>query len=271
MFCLFAFISTETIKISMTIRAGRRAYNANGYSDCNYHGYTKIKCLLAKDIAKNEYGSISPYETKNKDGIIIENLWQFAKVYKEIPQTRETFSRFDKRVVWDHPNEIHVDNNGKITPAYYAWRKKGMANKLAVRYPVGKGKNARAACLYALATKPDGSIDENEKLDYIQARKKIYVPEFCKSLQNEPDFIQLKNRYKNGEKLLIIEVDGPHQESLDYYKNKYGVGDDFFVDGTVEVNINNMKILLNDPKHPFGHGYCLAMELAGITDQVLAS
>jgi hypothetical protein len=144
-----------------------------------------------------------------------------------------------------------------------------MNNKLVVRYPVGKRKDARAACLYSLATHTDGSINENEKLDYIQGRKQIYVPEFCKSLQNEPDFIQLKQRYKNGEKLLIIEVDGPHQESLDYYKKTYGVSDDFFVNGTVEANVKNMKILLNDTKHPFGHGYCLAMELAGIADQVL--
>jgi hypothetical protein len=253
----------------MSIRAGRRAYKAQGYDDCHYPGYTKIKCLIMKDISKDEYGSISPYETKDKDGIIIENLWQFAKVYKEVPKTKESFSRFDKTVVWQHPKETHVDGNDKITPAYYAWRKKGMDNKLAVRYPVGKSREARASCLYALATQPDGSIDENEHLDYIQGRKKIYVPEFCKSLQNEPDFLQLKQRYQNGEKLVIIEVDGPHQESLDYYKTTYGVDDNFFVGGTVQVNVKNMKILLNDTKHPFGHGYCLAMELAGITDQVL--
>ena len=251
------------------LRAGRRIYKANGYDDCEYTGFTKIKVLITEDIKKNEYGTISPYETKNKDGIIIENLWQFSKVYKEVPHVKETFSRFDKRIVWEHPAEKHVDDTGKLTPEYYAWRKKGMENKRAVRYPVGKGIGTRASCLYALATRPDGSIDENTKLDYIQARKAIYVPEFCKSLQNEPDFLQLKQRYQNGEKLLIIEVDGPHQESLDYYKKKYGVDDDFFVNGTVEVNVKNMKILLNDPKHPFGHGYCLAMELAGITEQVL--
>lgn len=253
------------------IRAGRRAYGkvGGGYEDCNYPGYKKIKCLIKDDITNNEYGSISPYVTKNKDGIVIENLWQFAKVYKQVPKTHETLSRFDKTVVWDHHAEIHVNDDGSLKPEYYAWREKGMKNPNPVRYPVGKSKGARASCLYALKTKNDGSFSVNKKLDYIQGRKKIYIPEFCKSLKHEPNFLQLKQRYENGEELLIIEVDGPHQESLDYYKEKYGVGDDFFVGGTVAVTVENMKILLNDPKHPFGHGYCLSMALAGIVDQVL--
>ena len=75
------------------------------------------------------------------------------------------------------------------------------------------------------------------------------------------EFAELKKRYKSGEKLLIIEVDGPHQESMDYYKDKYGVDDDFIVNSTVLVNDKNMDILLNDPKHPFGHGYCIGWAL----------
>ena len=60
---------------------------------------------------------------------------------------------------------------------------------------------------------------------------------------------------------MIIEVDGPHQESLNYYKHTYGVSEDFIDKNTISVNENNMKIMLNDTKHPFGHGYCLAMAL----------
>ena len=73
--------------------------------------------------------------------------------------------------------------------------------------------------------------------------------------------IALKNRLINGENLLIIEVDGPHQESLDYYKEKYEVGDDFIQKNTMLANDENINIMLNDTKHPFGHGYCLAMTL----------
>lgn len=49
-------------------------------------------------------------------------------------------------------------------------------------------------------------------------------------------------------------MDGPHQESLEYYREEYGVGDDFIEHNSIEVNLENMKLMLNDPKHPFGHG-----------------
>ena len=37
--------------------------------------------------------------------------------------------------------------------------------------------------------------------------------------------------------------------------------DNFIENNTIECNEFNMNIMLNDPKHPFGHGYCLAMTL----------
>ena len=69
--------------------------------------------------------------------------------------------------------------------------------------------------------------------------------------------------HQQGTNLLIVEVDGPHQESMSYYKQRYSVADDFIDDNTVEVNEQSMKIMLNDPKHPFGHGYCLALAVMG--------
>ncbi len=64
-----------------------------------------------------------------------------------------------------------------------------------------------------------------------------------------------------GKKLLIIEVDGPRQESLDYYINKYGVDDHWIKSNSIEVNQKNMDIILNDDQHFFGHGYCSATAL----------
>jgi hypothetical protein len=98
------------------------------------------------------------------------------------------------------------------------------------------------------------------QLDYIQARKEIYVPLYLESVIREAKFKKLQEMMK-CENLLIIEVDGPHSESMPYYKEKYGVNDDFIVDNTVLATKENLEILLNDPKHPFGHGYCLAMAL----------
>ena len=181
----------------------------------------------------------------------MENRWQFSKVYKDVPKVN--------RKEWSHPAETHIDNNGNYTPEFYAWRKKGINHNKAVRYPVGF--KHRSKCLYALMDKPDGTIDEDNKLDYVESRKKIYIKEYCRLVKQHPKFKELKNRLENGENLLIIEVDGPHQESLNHYKEKYGVDDNFIQDNTIIVNEENIKFMLNDTKHPFGHGYCLAMAL----------
>lgn len=97
--------------------------------------------------------------------------------------------------------------------------------------------------------------------NYIEARKKIYMSTYRELAKKENKFLELKNKLNNGESLLIIEVDGPHQESLDYYKEKYQVPDDFIKNGTMLATIDNLNIMLNDDKYPFGHGYCLAAEL----------
>lgn len=195
---------------------------------------------------------------KDEKGRIFENIWQFSKVYEKVPKSIQTYSRFNKTVIWNHPAEIHL-KEGLLTPEYYQWRTKGMLNPYAIRYPVGY--NHRHKCLYALAEKSNGTIDPNEKLDYIQSRKEIYVQEYCRLVKKEPKFQELQNRLKKGENLLIIEVDGPHEESLDYYKSKYGVNNHFIETDTMLVNKKNIEIMLNDSKHAFGHGYCLAMAL----------
>ena len=100
-----------------------------------------------------------------------------------------------------------------------------------------------------------------DRLNYIEGRKGIYLPVYCQLAKEQPLFKALQQKLANGENLLIIEVDGPHQESLEYYKNKYGVDDTFIQNKTMLVNSENIKIMLNDEKYPFGHGYCLAMAL----------
>jgi len=128
-----------------------------------------------------------------------------------------------------------------------------MNNKYAVRYPVGF-KN-RSSVLYALKK------NSNKQLDYVSARKQIYIPVYCTLVKKEKLFKKLQNKLNNGKNLLIIEVDGPHSESLDYYKKEYNVDDNFIKNDTMLVNKVNINIMLNDTKHPFGHGYCLALVL----------
>lgn len=237
------------------IRVGRRIYNnsTGSYTDPHYDNFKT--CLVL--TASSQYGSLGPYVLKDDNGRIMENIWQASKIYKEVPDVVQKYSRYDNKIIWQWKKERHVDDNGVILPAYWNWRQHLMDNNYAVRYPLGFGKNK--LCLYAIMDKDDGSYEYN--IDYINARKKIYGPVYCDLAKKQKQFKDLQKELNDGNNLLITEVDGPHGESIDYYKNKYGVNDNFIENNTMLVNEENIKIMLNDDKYPFGHGYCLACAL----------
>jgi hypothetical protein len=241
------------------IRVGRRVYRGGSYTDPCYDDFKSILCLTPS----TPYGELGPYVLKDDHGRIMENIWQFSKVYREVPRSLQRYSRYDDRIIWDHPKEIHYDEKSdEITSLYLDWRQKGMYNTYPVRYPVGyKNKNK---CLFSLKEKCYGdpySVDITEKLNYIEARKQIYVPIYCDIVKKQKKFKSLKRKLSKGRNLLIIEVDGPHQESLQYYKDEYKVDDDFIENNTILINEENINILLDDERRPFGHGYCLAIAL----------
>lgn len=241
------------------IRIGRCKYNQAGTkTDPVYPGFTPIVVLMK---GHNQWGVLGPYELRDDDDRIFENIYQYSKCYKEVPATTQRYSRWDQKVIWQHPKETHYINN-QIQPAYWAWREKGMNNPYAVRYPVGFGNMHK--CLFAI--KDQDNPDKH--LDYIEARIQIYIPIYCELVKKQAKFLELKERLDSGENLLIIEVDGPRQESLDYYQEKYDVEDDFIENDTMLATEENIHIMMLDSKHPFGHGYCLAMALLGLEDLV---
>lgn len=122
------------------------------------------------------------------------------------------------------------------------------------------GYESRHKCLFSVS-------NTGERYDYIEARKNIYLPLYIKLVKREPKFRELA--LGEGRNLLIIEIDGPHQESLSYYQEKYGVSSSFIKHGSIRANKKNLSIMLNDDKHPFGHGYCLAVALLGLTGEDL--
>lgn len=245
------------------VRVGRRIYNRDGtYKDPTFPEFQDILCLTKS----SEYGSLGPYCLKDKHGRILENIWQFSKIFEEVPISRQTYSRYDRKIIWDHPAEVHLID-GKPTLEYKLWRQKGINCEYAVRYPVGF--HHKNKCVGSIRSKEYNKciLDPNhvpKLLNYIEARKEIYLKNYLKLVKFEKDFLKLKNMLKEGKNLLIIEVDGPHGDYLDHYKNTYDVADDFIVDNTILATKENMSIMLNDPKFPFGHGYCLAVALLGL-------
>lgn len=242
------------------IRIGSRIYNKNGtYIDPPLI-IDDIKYIPVIVMTKcSKYASLSPYELKDENGIIMENKWQFSKIYNYVPKTTEYYSRYDKKIIWDHPHEKHIIDN-KITKEYIQWRNKGFSNKYAVRYPVGfKHRKNVIGCIKDIKVK---DVKENV-LNYVDARKEIYVPEYCRLVEKKEQFKEFVEMLKDKKNLMIIEVDGPKSSSLDYYKEKYKVDNKFIINNTMLATISNLKIMLNDTLHPFGHGYCLATSLLG--------
>ncbi len=241
------------------IRVGKCIYKPGGYSHPVFAGFAPCPVLTKS----SKYGSLGPYLLKNDKGEIMENIWQFSKVYETVPDSCQRYSRYDQTIIWHHSSEKHAvvtDEEVTMEPAYFTWREKGFKCKYPVRYPVGY--HGRHKCIFALANKNDGTVDLTP-LDYIESRKGIYVPIYTELVKKEQQFKQLQRRLENGENLLIIDIDGPHQESLEYYKKKYNVRNDFIVNDTILITEENLNIMVNDEKHPFGHGYCLAAALLG--------
>lgn len=210
-------------------------------------------------ISKNpKWKSLSPFYLVTDDGVLFENMWQFSKIYEKVPSVTQQ-DRWSKTMKWKYPSEVHI-SNGEITDGYWKWRELGFKNPVAIRRPVPK-THAHLCKGFLMQT----GEDHYRKIGYIKARKRVYVPEYTKLVKREDKFKKLREMLEEGNNLLIVEYDGPHYESQDYYNNKYGEGAvKISSDNTIKVTEENLKILLDDKKHPFGHGYCIAAALLGI-------
>jgi hypothetical protein len=209
-------------------------------------GYTNI---LIHTQETNLGGKLSPYNVKNEKGQILENIWQFSKWYPSVDKQEIHLSaRYpNSRVIWNHPAETHAIKD-EPTDEYWAWREKGMNNPYAVRYPAGFQN--RHNCICSLWEDDNGEYDQ---LDYLTARKVIYCGEYIKAYKSIDDYHLLKKKLDNGENLQIIEVDGPDPTCTYYPYNKISVDNP-----GLKITEKRIKILLNDPRKPFGHGYVIA-------------
>lgn len=207
-----------------------------------------INVLIHTKSQKQELGKqLSPYVLKNINEQLIENVWQFSKIYPTVYKQRQSIHRNQPNViVWEHDQEQHYIND-KPTDSYWKWREKGMNNWYAVRYPNGfKGRHECKGCIV-------GTKDDYKILGYIESRKAVYCKEYIDSAPLTDDFKTLKSMLNNGKNLQLIEVDGP-----DYNLN-YAPYDQISKDNPgLDITEDTIKMLLNDPRKPFGHGYVVA-------------
>jgi len=136
----------------------------------------------------------------------VENAWQFAKVYPR-----------------------YVDHEGMPSEAYFRWARKGWKDTRAHRYPMGK--NAR----------PLYSWWDGEKLGYVEARKRIYVPLYCRAVERRVEFAELKEQVEAGHDVALRDFDGYRNDLLDM----------------------SLADVLNCSTRKMGHAFALAMVLTG--------
>jgi hypothetical protein len=108
------------------------------------------------------------------------------------------------------------------------------------RYPNSKGKKV----LYSIF---DGN---QEKMDYITSRKKVYVPEYYNLIKDRKTIIELKSKLKDGTNIIIYDFDGPRDISDQVQ--------------CIELSIDFLKEKINDNKFPFGHGYIVGATILNI-------
>jgi len=243
----------------MSIRVGRVHYQGNKQVVPQYDGYSPVVVLTKS----SRYGSLGPYELRNDAGQIMENIWQFSKLYSSVPAVSVPYTRWNRKIVWSWPAEQHVDPLTQMpTPAYWNWRHHGMNNPDPVRYPVGM--KHRNACLGAIhrTISSANSTAPPQLLDYVQARQAIYEPVYTDLVRRQRQYAELLDRLEHGEHLLICETDGPHQESLPYYQSQYpNVPHNFIENHTMLATEESLNLMLHDTQHAYGHGYCLARAL----------
>jgi hypothetical protein len=194
-----------------------------------------------------------PYVLRNEKGQLLENIWQFAKIYRRVEAQRTMLSRFHPdKIIWTHGAEQHIVGDDNVTREYWVWRKKGMDNAYAVRYPAGfKARRGAVASLWIV----DGQL---RWLDYIAARKHIYCGEYIRLAQSTPHFHKLRELLASGANLQIVEVDGPDPTLSD------GPYASISVDSPgLLMDDATCKFLLNDPRRAFGHGFVIAALLLG--------
>lgn len=222
-------------------------------------GFTTI---VIHTSAKPFGGSLSPYQLRDEWGCLLENIWQFAKVYPGVAGQRTAIHAMQPdNIVWEHKPEIHVDGDGRILPDYWAWRQAGMRNPLAVRYP--NGYDGRRSVLYSLWPKNrdkwrSTDVADYDKLDYIEARKRIYYGEYRRLAPRVRDFQVMRQRLRAGENLLLCEVDGPA------YAPTWPLNEITRSRPGMTITAGHLRALIEDRRHPFGHGYTLAALLLDI-------
>ena len=140
--------------------------------------YTTIKATSKS----KEYKSLSPFYLKTRKNIVIENLWQYSKVYTDMTYTKWTM-----------------------------WKNYGLTLQEAQRYPRGK-----------TPPKYDRFEYNNKSYTKSEARLLLYTKSYIESVVGEVRFAQLANLLASGRNIVLvdyhIETNKTHKCGVKYFE-----------------------------------------------------
>ncbi len=149
-----------------------------------------------------------------------ENRWQYGKMW---------------------PTAGHIDTNGRPTPAWFEFRRKGYESSKAKRRPLPRKRYGNA----------NSSFYEGRVYDYIESRKEIYVPEYAELIRDKPAMRAMQDILNTGRDILILDNDAlPKTVHPQGRAMSQALWDE----------------MINDASLPFGHGYVVAALLDGYVD-----
>ena len=99
---------------------------------------------------------------------------------------------------------------------------------------------------------PAFALHRDVRYEYVPSRK-MYLQEYCKLSKKMPAMRIMLDMLKSGQNIMILDGDGPP------------LGE--FPEG-IAVNSESVNRAYMDPRHPFGHGYIVAMILHVMLDHV---
>lgn len=170
------------------------------------------KIINCTSSSRDQFRELSPFflgPCKLPDGRVshnMENAWQFSKVY---------------------PTHVGRFQNVDIEK-WNAWSQAGFDTRKAIRYPMGKGSI------------PLFSMFRDERLSYVEARKRLYIALYAKAVVKTDAYHELKELRQQHDLILVIQ-------DYDAYDNR-------------ELN-RSLFDVLNAPDRKCGHGFVLAMLL----------
>lgn len=195
----------------------------------------------------------------NNGGIIFENYWQGSKVYETIYPI-EIYTHHTKKGNSEYLLFKYVTEQSEGDPVfndeefnrdtYNKWKNAVWKCPNPLRYPNHKIHTKETQ--FSLLIDKDG----NElRLDYLTARKQIYMNEYIRLIKQTTEYKLLLNYLYIGKNLLIGELDVPSNGKNSYY------GQDCDEKNNCIMSLPKLELLLNDPSEAFGHGLCLAYAL----------